>query len=106
MISTANRGRLSAAISSPMTILTSKPRGDHPPHSTFLPSLLKDTLFHNTKPGSQYIKPLYAKYSLLGLSKKDFAELGWQYVFTADVEKLETTFPNERSLCYKVCTVS
>lgn len=64
------------------------------------------TLFHNTKPGSQYIKPLYAKHSLLGLSKNRFAELGWLCVFTADVEKLETTFPNERSPHYKVCTVS
>lgn len=61
---------------------------------------------HNTKPGSQYIKPLYAKHSLLGLSKKGFAELGWLCVFTADVEKLETTFPNKRSPHYKVCTVS
>lgn len=36
----------------------------------------------------------------------NFAKLGWQHVFTADVEKLEKTFPKEKPLLYKVCTVS
>lgn len=102
IISTVNTGRLSIAISFPTTMSTSGAARDRPLHNTFLPNLLKDTLFHSTKPGSQYIKPLYAKYSLLGLSKNHFAKLGWQYVFTADVEKLETTFPNEKSVLQSV----